>query len=190
MSLSPLGARALAKSRLAIAPCAPRVAPETFMPQSVDTASWPELPYAAWKDTCATLHLRTQSAGKVRLALTPWLNPSWHVTLYVPARGLSTGPMPFDSRNLEIEFDFNDHVLWLRTSDGHSRQIMLRPVSVAEFYADVMLALSELGVSVRINEMANEIPDATRVTEARAPPAYDPDSTNRLFRVLPVPIPR
>ena len=151
---------------------------------SQPAAAWPELPYAAWKDTCTTLHLWTQIVGKVRLKLTPWLNHSWHVTLYVTARGLSTGPMPTDGRELEIEFDFLDHVLWLRTTDGHFRQIMLRPVSVAEFYGEVMHALSALGVAVRINEMPSEIPDAIRFSEDRTHAAYDADYANRHFRVL------
>src|SRR5438552_7595175 len=153
-----------------------------FMSQRAD--AWPELPYAAWKDTYATLHLWTQIVGKVRLALTPWLNHSWHVTLYVTARGLSTGPMPADGHELEIEFDFLDHVLWLRTTDGHFRQIMLRPVSVAEFYGEVMHALSALGVAVRINEMPSEIPDAIRFSEDRTHAAYDRMYANRHFRVL------
>ena len=145
---------------------------------------WPELPYAAWKDTCATLHLWTQIVGKVRLTLTPWLNHSWHVTLYVTARGLTTGPMPLDGRDLEIEFDFIDHVLWLRLSDGEVRRIALRPITVAEFYAEVMRALAELGVAVRIDEMPNEIPDAIRFSEDRTHAAYDRDYANRHFRVL------
>ena len=146
--------------------------------------AWPELPYAAWKDTCATLHLWTQIVGKVRLALTPWLNHSWHVTLRVSARGLVTPAIPLEGRDLSIEFDFIDHVLWLRTSDGHFRQIVLRPVSVAEFHADVMLALAELGVAVRINEMPNEIPDAIPFSADRTHAAYDRDYANRHFRVL------
>jgi len=152
--------------------------------QITNDAVWPELPYAAWQDTYATLHLWTQIVGKVRLKLTPWLNHSWHVTLYVTARGLGTGPIPLDGRDLAIEFDFNDHVLWLRTTDGHFRQVMLKPVTVAEFYAEVMAALAELGVAVRINERPNEIPGAVRFSEDRAHAAYDPDFANRHFRVL------
>ncbi len=94
---------------------------------TADPGRWPELPYAAWADTAATLQLWTQIVGKVRLALTPWLNHSWHVALYVTARGLTTGPMPAGGRTLQIDFDFIDHVLWLRTSDGQFRQIMLKP---------------------------------------------------------------
>jgi hypothetical protein len=154
------------------------------MSPSADAASWPELPYAAWKDTCATLQLWTQVVGKVRLALTPWLNHSWHVTLYVTARGLATPPIAVGGRDFAIEFDFIDHVLWLRTGDGHFRQLMLRPVTVAEFYADVMVALSELGIAVRIDEMPNEIPGAVRFSEDRVHASYDPEFANRFFRVL------
>ncbi|HWL30687.1 DUF5996 family protein [Pseudorhodoplanes sp.] len=147
-------------------------------------ASWPELPYGAWRDTCETLHLWTQVVGKVRLALTPWLNHSWHVTLYVTARGLATPPMAVGGRDLAMEFDFIDHVLWLRTNDGHFRQVMLQPMTVAAFYADVMAALSELGIAVRIDEMPNEIPGAVRFSEDRVHASYDRDFANRFFRIL------
>src|ERR1700694_4648751 len=104
---------------------------------------WPALPYAAWADTCATLHLWTQVIGKIRLARTPWLNHSWHVALYVSARGLTTSPIPDGARSFQIDFDFIDHLLWFRTSDGHFRQLVLKPMSVAEFHADAMIALRE-----------------------------------------------
>jgi hypothetical protein len=147
-------------------------------------AVWPELPYAAWRETYATLHLWTQIVGKVRLELTPWLNHSWHVTLYVTARGLGTGPIPLDGRDLAIEFDFIDHVLWLRTSDGHVRQVMLRPVAVAEFYGEVMVALAQLGVAVRINQMPSELENAIPFSKDRVHASYDPDFAHRHFRVL------
>jgi hypothetical protein len=145
---------------------------------------WPELPYAAWKDTAATLQLWTQIVGKIRLALTPWLNHSWHVTLYVTARGLGTGPMPLAGRELQIDFDFLDHVLWLRLSDGRFRQHMLRPMPVAEFYTEVMAALRVLGADVRINEMPNEIADAIRFSEDTVHASYDADAAVRFHRVL------
>ena len=87
------------------------------------TERWPALPYAAWADTAATLQLWTQMVGKIRLARTPWLNHSWHVALYVTARGLTTSPIPAAERTFQIDFDFIDHVLWLRASDGHFRQV-------------------------------------------------------------------
>jgi hypothetical protein len=154
------------------------------MPSPANSSLWPALPYAAWRDTAITLQLWTQIAGKVRLALTPWLNHSWHVTLQVSARGLATPPIPYNGRDFTIEFDFIDHVLWLRTSDGHFRQLMLKPMTVAEFYADIMVALSELGVAVRINEMPNEIPGAVPFPEDRLHSAYDRDSAERFWRVL------
>ena len=154
------------------------------MPPQSDTACWPELPYAAWEDTCETLQLWTQVIGKVRLALTPWLNHSWHVTLHVTARGLGTPPIAHQGRYFTIEFDFIDHVLWLRTSDGHFRQLMLKPMAVAEFYADVMVALREIGIGVRINEMPNEIPGAVPFPDDRAHASYDRDFAQKFWRVL------
>jgi hypothetical protein len=149
-----------------------------------DAAAWPELSYPAWKDACSTLQLWTQIVGKVRLSLTPWLNHSWHVALNVTARGLGTPPIGYQGRDLTIEFDFIDHVLWLRTSDGHFRQLMLRPTTVAEFYSDVLVALRELGIDVRINEMPNEIPGAVPFPQDRAHAAYDRDFAERFWRVL------
>ena len=154
------------------------------MATPTDTTRWPELPYAAWKDTCQTLQLWTQIVGKIRLARTPWLNHSWHVTLYVNARGLTTSPIPDGARTFQIDFDFIDHVLWLRTSDGHFRQVVLKPMTVAEFYGDVLHALSELGIAVRINGKPNEIPDAIPFAEDRVHAAYDRDYANRFWRVL------
>jgi uncharacterized protein DUF5996 len=154
------------------------------MAQLTNDTVWPALPYAAWKDTYETLHLWTQIVGKVRLELTPWLNHSWHVTLYLTPRGLSTGPMPFGGGDVAIEFDFIDHVLWLRTTAGQFRQVMLRPVAVAEFYGEVMQALAGLGVTVRINQQPNEIENAIAFSKDRLHAAYDADFANRHFRVL------
>ena len=145
---------------------------------------WPELPYAAWADTRDTLHLWTQIVGKIRLALTPWLNHSWHVALYVTSRGLTTSPMPCQSGSLEIDFDFIDHVLWLRLSNGHFRQVELKPVSVAEFYADVLIALKELGVAVTLRSMPCEIPDCVPFDQDTTHKSYDADYANRFWRVL------
>jgi len=152
--------------------------------QIAKDAAWPELPLAVWRDTYATLHLWTQIVGKVRLKLTPWLNHSWSVVLYLTLRGLGTGPIPLENRDLAIDFDFLDHVLWLGSSDGRFRQIMLRPVSVAEFYGEVMEALAALGVKVRIDEMPNEIEGAVPFSQDRVHAAYNRDFANRHFRIL------
>ena len=86
---------------------------------------WPELPTAAWRETYETLHLWTQIVGKIRLALSPWLNHSWHVALYVTSRGLSTSPIPNGSGNFEIQFDFIDGTLLISTSEGERGSLSL-----------------------------------------------------------------
>jgi hypothetical protein len=145
---------------------------------------WPELPYSAWKDTYATLHMWTQIFGKIRLAQTPWLNHSWQVTLYLSPRGLTTSPIPYEHRTFELEFDFLKHVLRVATDDGAIREIGLFPRSVAEFYADVMQALSDLGIELEIYEMPNEIPDPIRFSEDRVHASYDRDYVQRFWQAL------
>ena len=147
-------------------------------------AEWPALPYAAWKDTRDTLHLWTQIVGKIRLAHTPWINHSWHVALYLTARGLTTSPIPYDARSFQIDFDFIDHVLWIGTSEGNSRRLMLRPISVAQFHAELLGALDELGLKVRINPMPNEIAEAIPFDCDHLHASYDRAYAGRFWRVL------
>ena len=146
--------------------------------------TWPALPFAEWKETAATLHMWTQIVGKIRLALTPWINHSWHVTLYVTARGLTTSPIGHDARCFEIEFDFVAHTLFIHCSDGAHREIPLRSMSVAEFYEKVMGALRELDLAVKISTAPNEVEDATPFPEDRKHSTYDPEYANRFWRVL------
>jgi hypothetical protein len=148
------------------------------------TERWPALPASAWRETRTSLHLMTQIVGKIRLALTPWQNHSWHVALYVTARGLTTSPIPYRGRSFQIDFDFIDHLLWIRDDKGEYRQVMLRPVTIAEFYGDVMIALGELGITVTIDTMPNEIPDAVRFTDDTMHKSYDADYAHRFWRVL------
>jgi hypothetical protein len=145
---------------------------------------WPELPLSAWKDTRDTLHLWTQIVGKIRLALTPWLNHSWHVALYLTARGLSTSPMPWKGGILEIEFDFIEHAWWLRLSSGEIGKVPMRPISVAEFYAELESALAELGVFVTVNPMPCEIPGAVPFDQDKLHKSYDSGYARRFFHVL------
>jgi len=147
-------------------------------------AVWPDLPYPAWRDTAATLQLWTQIVGKVRLALTPWVNHSWQVPFYVTARGLGTSPIPVGSEILEIEFDFIDHRLVARTSRGETQTLALKPQTVAAFHRRVIDLLNHLGIAVAINEMPNEIPNAIRFSDDRAHNAYDADAAHRFWRAL------
>lgn len=154
------------------------------MPSALDVERWPDLPNTAWKPTCETLHLWTQIVGKIRLMREPWLNHSWHVPLYVTARGLTTSPMPAGARAFQIDFDFIDHLLWVRTSDDHVRQIMLAPKPVAEFYEEVMGALAELGLDTPIITLPCEIADGIPFDQDNLHGAYDHLYANRFWRVL------
>ena len=112
--------------------------------------SWPALPLKAWEPTRATLHMWTQIVGKVRLALSPYLNHWWQVPLYVSPRGLTTSPIPAGGESFEMLFDFLAHELRIEKSDGTTRTLPLSPRPVADFYADVMAALRAVGIEARI----------------------------------------
>jgi hypothetical protein len=147
-------------------------------------AIWPELPYAAWRDTAATLQLWTQIVGKVRLSLTPWLNHGWHVPLYVTARGLGTSPIPFGGEVLEIEFDFIRHCLDARTSTGDEATLALEPQTVAAFYGRMLALLRELGVDVRIHATPNEVPSPIPFAKDETHRSYDAGAVHRFWRAL------
>ena len=144
---------------------------------------WPALPYEAWKDTCATLHLWTQIVGKIRLAQTPWINHSWHVTLYVTPRGLTTSPIPRRGRAFQIDFDFIDHALVDPDQRWRTRRLALEPQSVAEFYDQLLATLAELGVRVR----STAAPTRWRIRSRSAKTARMPPTmrrAQRFWRVL------
>jgi hypothetical protein len=126
----------------------------------------------------------TQVVGKIRLEQTPLVNHWWNVPLYVSARGLTTTAMPYEDRIFEIEFDFIDHKLRIECSDGAARVLELRPQSVADFYAEVMSALRELGMEIKIWTMPVEIPDPIRFEEDMVHAAYDAEYANRFWRAL------
>jgi hypothetical protein len=146
--------------------------------------AWPELTLSAWSDTCATLHLWTQVVGKIRLAQTPWLNHSWHVPLYVDARGLTTSSIPYATRTFEMRFDFVEHGLDIEVSDGAVRRLELRPQSVADFLDAVMAALADLGIPVPIKEFPCEIAGAVPFRQDRTHCAYDSAYAQRFWRAL------
>lgn len=146
--------------------------------------SWPELSYPAWRDTAQTLQLWTQIVGKVRLALSPWVNHGWHVALYVTARGLGTSPIPWRDGIFEIEFDFIDHRLELRMSDGRKAILALRPQPVADFYARFLELLREMDISITIRDKPSEIPNAIPFSVDRVHTNYDAAAVHRFWQAL------
>jgi len=145
---------------------------------------WPALPYDAWKDTYATLHMWTQIVGKVALALAPPLNHSWAIAFHLTARGLTTRPLAHGARSFTMEFDFIDHQLVIRTSDGERRAVPLAPRSVADFYREVMATLDAMSLSVKIWPVAVEVPDRIPFLEDTQHHSYDPEFAHRFWRIL------
>lgn len=145
---------------------------------------WPSLPLEAWSETCAALHLWFQIVGKVRLAQSPWMNHSWHVTLYVTARGLTTSPIPHGTRTFQIDFDFIEHRLSLRSSDGRIGGFALEARSVAAFYARLMEEMERLELQVDIYRQPNEVADPIPFDQDETHRAYDREYANRFWRVL------
>jgi hypothetical protein len=151
---------------------------------SSNSDAWPDIPLDAWGDTFATLHLWTQIVGKVRLARTPPINHSWHATLYVTARGLTTSPIPYDARTFEMEFDFTAHRLEIRSSDGSREEVPLRPQSVAAFHRLVMDGLRRLGLDVRITRKPSEVADPIPFAADEVHHSYDAEYAHRYWRAL------
>jgi hypothetical protein len=146
-------------------------------------AIWPDIPFDAWSDTCSALRLFTQIVGKYRLARTPWVNHSWHATLYVNARGLTTSLVP-DAAGIEIIFDLVSHKVIGETAEGRRAEISLGPMSVAEFHSRFRELIERLGGTSAFDGRPNEIPDAIPFRDDRQTRAYDADAAQRFFRAL------
>lgn len=121
--------------------------------------NWPELSYEKGKKTYATVHMWTQIVGKIKLAVAPWINHSWHVALHVTPTGLSTLDMPYKNKNFQIDFDFIEDKLKVITSEGEFRKFDLHGISVADFYQKLFALLKELKIDVKINTMPVEMED-------------------------------
>jgi hypothetical protein len=155
----------------------------SFTTQS-DRSSWPAIRYEEWKETQATLHLWTQIVGKIRLVQTPWVNHSWHVAFYVTARGLTTSLIPYGARAFEMEFDFLDHHIVIRTDEGAVDRIKLSPRTVADLYEEVFARLRALGLDIKIHTMPNEIPNGTPFERDRVHAAYEAEHATRFWHAL------
>jgi Family of unknown function (DUF5996) len=149
-----------------------------------ENALWPDLPLTAWSETCDTLHLWTQIAGKVRIALTPLINHWWNATLHVNSRGLVAPANPYQGRTFDIVFDFIEHRLRIATSDGRIEGFALRPMTVADFYAEFMQRLGSLGIDVHIWTMPGEIETAVAFDHDRTHAQYDPVYVQRFWQAL------
>src|SRR5438128_294048 len=153
-------------------------------PPAAAAQDWPALEYAASRDTLSTLQLWTQVVGKVRLALSPWMNHGWQVPLYVTARGLGTSAIHAGPRIFEIEFDLVRHRLELRSDDGVERGFTLEPMSVARFHQRVMALLQDAGIEATINVMPNEVASPIPFPQDEVHASYDASAVTALWRGL------
>ena len=157
---------------------------ESTTEAAAEAGRWPALPYEGWADSCATLHMWTQVVGKVRMALTPSVNHWWHVPLYVDGRGLTTSPIPYGQRSFQIDFDFVEHRLDVHCDHGATRRVALRPITVADFYHELMAILRSLDIHVEIWTTPVEVPDPIPFEQDTVHAAYDPAWANRFWRTL------
>ena len=154
------------------------------MSAETQAEAWPPLHLADWQDTCETRHRWTQVLGKVRLALTPSLNQTWHSALYLTARGLTTSPVPSGQDTFELRLDFWDHRLTLETSAGGRRSLALVPMTVADFYGEVMALLRAEDIRVHLWPVPVEIADPIPLDSDQVHRSYDAPAVERFFRAL------
>ena len=148
-----------------------------------DSVEWPAIPFEPWRDTCAALHLYTQIVGKYRLAHTPWVNHSWHATLYVNADGLTTGLVP-DGPGINVQFDLQRQRLTASCSTGEGDGFRLEPMSVATFDSRFKKMIAALGGLPEYHGFPNELPKVTPFAEDRAVRPWDADAVSRFHRAL------
>jgi hypothetical protein len=147
-------------------------------------SQWPDLPFAAWRETCETLLLWTQMVGKVRIACTPLINHWWNATLAVTSRGLIAPAMTYRGRAFDIAFDFTEHRLRIEAGDGRVEMLPLEPMTVADFYARFMRALRRLEIEVSIWTTPCEIENAIPFEQDRTHGQYDRIYVERFRQAL------
>jgi hypothetical protein len=145
--------------------------------------TWPELSEARDGPTIAALHLYSQILGKAAVALLPWRNHGWHVTLRVHPRGLRTEPLYGAGGPFELGLDLTDHEFTFADAGG-TRSVPLRPMTVASFHGEVTALLDAAGQAVHIHPAPNEIEPAVPFADDHAQRAYDRDSASRLLDAL------
>ena len=150
----------------------------------MSTNLWPDIEFNKWKDTLATVHLWVQMIGKIRLRAMPWLNHSWHVSLYVTPKGLSTGSMPYTNGIFEIEFNFHQHVLSITTSTGIQQEVKLYERTVADFYAAIFDKLKQSGIDIAIYTMPNEIENAIPFEKDNVHKTYNKEHMQNFWKAL------
>jgi len=145
---------------------------------------WPEIHFERLKDTLATVHLWIQIIGKIRLKKMPWLNHSWHVSLYISSRGFTTGSIPYERGIFQLDMDFVSHELVITTSEGKKESLKLLARSVANFHQELFKKLQQMGIEVEIHGKPNELEQAVPFSQDEQHRSYDAAEMNNLWQVL------
>lgn len=162
--------------------CRPRTRRTNKLSSMTDREIWPAVDVAAWAPTKTNFHLYVQMLGKLRVALAP-TQPNWMFTaLFLSARGVTTGPVPWQGASLEASLDVFASELIIERSNGARRRIALLPArTVAEIYAEFVASLEALDVECTISPIPQELPDTTPLHEDRRPAVYEPEAVRRWF---------
>ena len=155
-----------------------------MVPEDGSGAVLPPLPLDAWEDTKETLHRYAQVVGKIRLATAPFKNHWWHVTLYVDARGLTTGPIPYGRTNFEVSLNLMDNRLEAHAGNGGSFGFALEDLAVADFYRKLVDGLAALGVGVSIDPRPFDLDDEQPLDGNYLHRTCDPEYVRRYWRIL------
>jgi len=146
--------------------------------------NWPPIPFPDWQTTAAALHLYLQIVGKYRLARSPWVNHAWHATFYSTPRGLTTSLVPDGDGDIEVRFDFVDHMVHGHGGSGATESFPLEPMSVADFHGKFVRMIEDLGGDATFHGSPNELEDPVPFTDDKAPRPYDADAVSRFHRAL------
>ena len=148
------------------------------------TGAWPVLNYNELQDTLDTLHQWLQIVGKIRLKTMPWQNHSWHATLYISPHGYSTHSIPYGDKVFQIDFDFEQHQLFIHCTHEETQQLALRPMTVADFYAELFQTLGDIGIEIKIHGSPNEMEPAIPFKENTVNKTYDPNAAHALWKAM------
>src|SRR4029453_18333627 len=156
------------------------------MTTSIDSRpELPALPLAEWTPTKDTLHLWVQIVGKIRMTSSAPRNHWWHAALYVDVRGLPTRRRHASGMTFQIDFDFVDHRLVVRTNRGGVESFRLVDgLPCAAFDEELHSALRGLGVDVPIREVPFGLPMTTPFPADAEHASYDAGAVERFWRIL------
>jgi len=152
-----------------------------------NTIQLPQLDYKGNEEKKMTLHLFLQIMGKVRLKSSPRKNHWWYVTEYVSTKGLTTGPVPYNSGmdTFEITINMHKHQLEVTTSKGETESFsLLNELSVADFYHQLQNILKQLSIAVTILDRPYDMAIEKPFGEISEYHHYDESYTENLWRIL------